>query len=497
MKTNNIDRAEYISRIVGNPNMQSVYDTLFTMYRTAGGTEERFDSIYSLVLALQTVSGGMDISLLQEIYYAITGEETQETDPETLTQIIIDLVSNMSSYKAGKNIEINNDYISAKGYIIKNDAFIEVPNIVTEQSSIYIVDSSVEGYRYMAEYWDINNFLNVRLIVDNVEILIQDYKVIEYEGEVATVFNCAVDLPVETDIDISIDILPRAYEGCHVEGLTYPAPYTGSRINAAVGAYSHVEGANNISRGKLNHVEGWENTIDGNADQYHTNHVEGRYNRLTLSDTSFTTPTELCSNHVEGYQNQVHDIRGSHIEGCQNQCNFGGMMLHMEGNSNVINAANSNVSHTEGANNRINGNNFKYGHMEGFGNRYAASNSEACHIEGYNNEITESVRNIVGGHLEGVGNQIHNTAESACGSYNCSHTPVNHDYEGTLFSIGDGDTSVRLNALEILRDGSLYIQGLGGYGGIDTTVQNPNIMSIQDYINSLERRIYNLEHPIQ
>ena len=67
-------------------------------------------------------------------------------------------------------------------------------------------------------------------------------------------------------------------------------------------------------------------------------------------------------------------------------------------------------------------------------------------------------------HAEGKGTITSNEAEHASGKYNQSHKDT------TLFSIGIGESkSDRKNAIEVTRDGDIYVNSIGGYDGKNTS----------------------------
>ncbi len=67
---------------------------------------------------------------------------------------------------------------------------------------------------------------------------------------------------------------------------------------------------------------------------------------------------------------------------------------------------------------------------------------------------------------QGEGTEAKNTSEFAAGSYNTSNTSVNTSGI-TQFSIGIGTSDSRKNAAEVMKNGDIYILGLGGYTGIN------------------------------
>ena len=98
-------------------------------------------------------------------------------------------------------------------------------------------------------------------------------------------------------------------------------------------------------------------------------------------------------------------------------------------------------------------------------------------------------------HAEGSNTIAQNYAEHAEGTCNVSHKHSNTASDGlnTIHSIGIGQTNARKNAIEVLRNGDVYVYGVGGYQGTDTNVQDPAIKTLQAYIASLEARISALE----
>ena len=64
-------------------------------------------------------------------------------------------------------------------------------------------------------------------------------------------------------------------------------------------------------------------------------------------------------------------------------------------------------------------------------------------------------------HAEGKGTIVNNTAEHGCGMFNTSVKSTDAD-KSTLFSIGNGsDDSHRSNAIEVKKNGDVYINGVG------------------------------------
>lgn len=100
-------------------------------------------------------------------------------------------------------------------------------------------------------------------------------------------------------------------------------------------------------------------------------------------------------------------------------------------------------------------------------------------------EGNETMANNDYAHTEGIGTQALNVGEHAEGMYNISHDNGGSTLEGsTLFSIGIGeDDSNRYNGIEVMKNGDIYVYGVGYYDGTQTKEDNPDIMTLQDIIH--------------
>lgn len=192
-------------------------------------------------------------------------------------------------------------------------------------------------------------------------------------------------------------------------------------------------------------------------------HSEGGY---TLANKNFT--------HAEGYKT-VADYAYAHAEGQQTTAS-GRYGAHSEGRQTQ---ALGYSSHAEGSNNTASGN---YSHAEGY---QTIASSDYAHTEGYQTNATTT-----GTHAEGVGTVANNWAQHSQGIYNLSHQDSNylnvlHSAANTVFSIGDGTAANdRKNAFEIMQNGDIYAVGVGGYNGTDTKIQDANIKTLQEVVNS-------------
>lgn len=86
-------------------------------------------------------------------------------------------------------------------------------------------------------------------------------------------------------------------------------------------------------------------------------------------------------------------------------------------------------------------------------------------------------------HAEGIATEATNEAEHAEGKYNVSHNGQ------TIHSIGIGTDGARQNAVEVMNNGDVYINGMGNYNGNSLS----DASSLQTYIASLVSRIATLE----
>lgn len=82
---------------------------------------------------------------------------------------------------------------------------------------------------------------------------------------------------------------------------------------------------------------------------------------------------------------------------------------------------------------------------------------------------------------EGQYTQTTNPAEHAEGMYNASHTGSTAAAK-TISSIGIGDSTTRSNALEVMQNGYVYLNGIGEYDGTNPTTSE----SLQQYLNNNE-----------
>ena len=185
--------------------------------------------------------------------------------------------------------------------------------------------------------------------------------------------------------------------------------------------------------------------------------------------------------------------------------NASGKYSHAEGgriinNMAFTNTASGDGSHAEGAGATASGD---LSHAEGVATASGSGSHAECsgtasgehsHAEG------TATASGLGSHAEGYYKVMaQNTAEHAEGTSNVSHK-ASEDYGNagnTQHSVGIGGPGGQggKNAFEIMQNGDMYVLGVGGYQGTNTKVQDATIKTLQEYISSLESRIYALEHP--
>lgn len=334
----------------------------------------------------------------------------------------------------------------------------------------------------------------------------------------------------------------------HAEGNLTTASGVNSHVEGykttATGKASHAEGNGVEAVGLASHAEGWHNIESTNSSTYRvkqdaddntkyhivydfrgpTGSADGFYgifylkygmtfwynNRyyyiteLFYDETNTDNPISFKLNQSIGKTDtNEFDIKlilgksigeGSHTEGCNTVAysNY----AHAEGNS--TRAAGEN-SHTEGVETSAIGSN---SHAEGL-NSVAVGN--VSHAEGSNTiavgiySHTEGIFNIADGyaaHAEGARNKTTNNYEHAQGYFNVSNAGDGIENQ-TISSIGIGkytggtdspyseEFAIRKNAVEVMRNGDVYIHRIGGYDGTNSVVEDGVVKAktLQDCIN--------------
>jgi hypothetical protein len=213
---------------------------------------------------------------------------------------------------------------------------------------------------------------------------------------------------------------------------------------------TYIIGISTGAFGIASHAEGNYTTANGDY-----SHAEGEYTR-----------TEGSGSHTEG-SGSIGIGEYSHAEGLKTKTE--GDYSHAEGHSSVAVGA---ASHAEGTNTQAEG---ESSHAEGSSSLAKGHDS---HAEGYYSQAEGDYS-----HTEGYRTIANNTCEHAEGEYNKSNT-------GTISSIGIGTREQeRKNAVEVMKNGDMYVYGLGDYDGtnaVDANSEGKKGKSLQDYISNIE-----------
>lgn len=175
------------------------------------------------------------------------------------------------------------------------------------------------------------------------------------------------------------------------------------------------------------------------------------------------------SSHAEGYISETGGNYTSNTKTAGSNTNAGAY-AHAEGNATIAQGI---ASHAEGQKTFAKGN-----HAHAEGNTTTATGADA-HAEGSNTRATyysahaEGTYTLASGkysHAEGANTEAKNFAEHASGNWNVTHVVSgNEDFISssavTIYSIGIGNSS-RKNAVEVMQNGDMYINGIGGYDGV-------------------------------
>ena len=115
--------------------------------------------------------------------------------------------------------------------------------------------------------------------------------------------------------------------------------------------------------------------------------------------------------------------------------------------------------------------------------------SFAC---GWGQSVTDDYNTASGdaSFVSGLLTKALNAAETAEGNCNVSHSANSSvgafgNAGNTLYSLGNGTSyNARKNAVEVMQNGDVYINGIGNYVGTNTKVQDATIKTLQDVINN-------------
>ena len=259
-------------------------------------------------------------------------------------------------------------------------------------------------------------------------------------------------------------------ENSHAEGYNTTASY----------AYTHAEGNYTTASGYAAHAEGQKTYAEGSY-----SHAEGSGNAVgtlfdTLVDITGNGPTYttgwggensrlLRPGNLVGYGGvfaKVVSTTSTTITLDRSLGNFS-TTVYLEEYS----YAGGDYSHVEGAGTTTDLHSLA-SHAEGFG---TIAKDDAAHAEGW-----ETLAEGVASHAEGRNTYTTNSFEHAEGEYNYSHQS-NNSSQATIHSVGiGGSSSARTNAIEIMKNGDMYIYGIGGYTGSNISTAS----TLQDILSS-------------
>ena len=332
----------------------------------------------------------------------------------------------------------------------------------------------------------------------------------------------------------------------HAEGQSTIASGIGTHAEGcattASGGYSHAEGYKTVAQGNYSHAEG-----EGEIHEYIFKQIsENIYECISGVESSTSTeenkifylkPGMLFRHYYQNAEVTMSEflyIQRINISDNVNEVEFNttftdtggsdivtelvlgisyGGKSHTEGATNVsfgayshaegiANRSIGNSSHTEGSENAV----FSIsGHAEGHGN-IIEPQALYSHAEGRLNNVhgtyahAEGANNIASGyasHAEGYKNIANTSYSHAQGAHNVSNFG-NTSAEQTLSSIGIGTEYIdenniiienRKNAVEVMRNGDMYLIGVGDYDGTNAVEPNNDGkkgQTLQDYISNIE-----------
>ena len=202
------------------------------------------------------------------------------------------------------------------------------------------------------------------------------------------------------------------------------------------------------------------------------------YGLCTHSEGKNTTAYKDAA-HSEGNTTRAFG-GGAHAEGVET-CALGDYS-HAEGQSTISSGKNS---HAEGLESMSNGD---CSHAEGGG---CIASGYGSHAEGFK---TEALANY--SHAEGVCNISHNggaydkntISSIGIGSVEDTKVDPNNPYSDTI------RTFHRKNAVEVMRNGDVYIHGIGDYDGTNSVVEEGEVKAktLQEVVEELSNVDYNI-----
>lgn len=408
-----------------------------------------------------------------------------------------DILEGGSSLEAGENIEIADNKINAIGYKAGNkvtSSFTELPEMISEPymdmtSQLPSTDLYFTGEAGSTQYTVSGQLIAmISSMVGMIAFQVGSGNIAKLLALDSTNNIVTLDKSLDNNNALSAAQMSKLYMIIDVQISGDAGATTYSYVDSTGGAFlslTNVDTKIKIGDYALRTVTNITNntiTFDETLDVKNAvSNVKWMYS------VNVNNKASGQASHAEGASTTASG-RASHTEGASTTAS--GMYSHAEGTNTI---ASETASHAEGKDTEATG---ETSHAEG--NETIAS-GDFSHAEG---QVTSASGQA--SHAEGSYTITQNYTEHAEGIYNISHKASNNygNVGNTQHSVGIGVRNAEKNAFEIMQNGDMYVLGVGGYQGTDTHVQDENIDSLQmylsgmeTYIEALERRIYNLEHP--
>ena len=267
--------------------------------------------------------------------------------------------------------------------------------------------------------------------------------------------------------------------------------------NIASGDYSHAEGRNTSATGNYSHASGFYTKTTNTAEA-----AFGQFNQSTKGSTIFSIgdgdSDSSRHNIVEVTDNEVNINNNLNVEDnliVDRNTNIGGTLdvtskttvSELKSTGNVdLNSLGVKNNTTIGGTLDVTSNTTIGGTLNVTGKTTVTQLQSTGNIVGENNLRIIGETSLENKVAAGKGALVTNDSEIAVGRFNKStKTSNNYGDEGnTAFSIGIGESNdVRKNAVEVMQDGSIYINGVGGYTGTNPTESSDIATYLSNMVN--------------
>lgn len=413
----------------------------------------------SSALGLDTCAGG-------KIFNIITGNSTADTDGlyeltldsvEGISAVLSALASDESLYVSIK-AEYNYDYIATIKSIDDTTNTIKIDNYVPEQH----FDMVAGGILWIPGYPELGTTIlpypahaeGYKTVAQNLMAHAEGYNT-QATGKYSHAEGQGTKAGYNGHAE-GKDTLTRG-SSAHAEGA----------VTKAIGANSHAEGCESESIGINSHAEGHNTIAEGSGA-----HAEGT-----------TTQAIGKYSHTEG-DRAVAKGDCAHAEGTNTRAE--GEASHAEG---YLTSASGSKAHAEGSSTKATG---TVSHAEGGG---TTASGYASHAEGQN-----TIANGPSSHAGGQGAQAIRTGSFAHGEkvttdaeYQTTFGRYNEAVSDALFIVGNGDDLHRSNAIEVSKQGDVFVQGNIYVQGTGDKKNTLNELVQKSQLNRLESTVTRLD----